>query len=94
MAGPLAEDFFGGDGFHGSNGDTEQVKDFAIHVGLSKGEGIELMKRACRAADDLVTKHQDALREIAVQPATKGRLDGDTVRAIIEKHGDASTELP
>jgi ATP-dependent Zn protease len=85
LAGPAAEDAFNGSAPSGSQGDVDNVRNYAVAVGLSQDETVDLTSRAYRSACALVDKHIDALKQIAFELMTKGRIEGDIVRTIIER---------
>jgi|SRR5579862_788263 len=84
MAGPAAEDAFNGDNPSGSQGDVSNLRDYALHLGLSKDEAINLCERAYRSACDLVDVNIDAVKKIAFELMTKGRIEGGVVSAIVK----------
>jgi len=83
LAGPAAEGAFCGDeGLSGALGDKNNLRKFARHVGLSNEETVELTVRSYRAACQLIDANMDKVEQIAIELATKGRVDGAQVRAI------------
>jgi len=84
MAGPAAEDMFNGEARSGSAGDIDNLRASARHVGLSDDETVELTTSAYRSAWELVDKCFEPVKKIAFELMTKGRIEGDAVKAIIE----------
>ena len=84
LAGPAAEDALNKGEPSGSQGDVDNLRDYAIAVGLSKDEAVDLVSRAYRSACALVDKHLDAVKRIAFELMTKGRIEGDRVKAIAD----------
>ena len=80
----MAEERFGGDGYSGSKDDSAKIKGHAMQVGLSQRKAGELIKRACQAAGGLLTKCRTC-RANFLELETRERIDGDEVRAIIER---------
>jgi ATP-dependent Zn protease len=87
MAGPAAENRVNS-APQGELGDINFFRGCAAHVGLTPNEARELLERAYYAAVELVDKHLPAVKQIAFELMTKGRLDGDTIKNVVE-HPDA-----
>jgi ATP-dependent Zn protease len=85
LAGPAAEDRFNGHADSGSAGDVDNLRNYALSLGLSQDEAVDLTGRAYRLACALVDEHIDAVKKIAFELMTKGRIEGETVRTIVEQ---------
>jgi ATP-dependent Zn protease len=85
LAGPAAEDWFGGDSTKGREGDINMLMQYAHHCQLSLPEARNLCDRAQRQAMELVEKHEETIKAIAIELACKQRLEGDRVREIVER---------
>jgi ATP-dependent Zn protease len=84
MAGPAAEDMRSEE----KSGYVEDLKtlcQYAEQAGLSQDEIAPLPLRGYYAARELIESHLSALKQIAMELASKGRIEGDAVTAIIEK---------
>jgi uncharacterized protein YoaH (UPF0181 family) len=84
MAGPAAEDAFNGRAQSGRQGDVDSLRQCALHVGMSSEEAIELVSRAYQAACELTDSNIDAVKKIAFELMTKGRIEGHTIKQIID----------
>lgn len=84
MAGPAAEDAFNGQQPSGSHGDIDTLRQCALHVGLSRDAATDLVRRAYRAACELVDRHMDVTKKIAFELMTKGRIEGAALEAIVK----------
>jgi ATP-dependent Zn protease len=51
---------------------------------MSKEEAIELVSRAYQAACELTDSNIDAVKKIAFELMTKGRIEGHTIKQIID----------
>jgi ATP-dependent Zn protease len=83
LAGPAAEDAFNGHAQSGSQGDVDGLRQCALHVGMSMEEAVELVSRAYRAACELTDSNIDAVKKIAFELMTKGRIEGHVITQII-----------
>jgi ATP-dependent Zn protease len=83
LAGPAAEDSFNGSAPSGSQGDVDNLKDYAISVGLSQDQAVDLTSRAYHSACALVDKHIETVKRIAFELMTKGRIEGYALRTIV-----------
>jgi len=54
-------------------------------TGLSANETNELINKAWQSAKQLVDKRRDAIKEVASELEKNGYIEGDAVRAIVEK---------
>jgi ATP-dependent Zn protease len=86
MAGPVVEDMFNPEGNSGRAGDITNLKNCAIHVGLSQDEGVELLNRAVESAQALVNQNSEVVEKIAMELRTRGRIEGAEVSAIVKTH--------
>jgi hypothetical protein len=83
MAGPAAEDMRSEE----KSGYVEDLKtlcQYAEQAGLSQDEIAPLPLRGYYAARDVIAGHLSALQQITFELASKGRIEGDAVKAIIE----------
>jgi ATP-dependent Zn protease len=88
MSGTVAEEYVGGSGYKtlfGHKGDRDAFSECAKRTGLSRNETNELINKAWQSAKQLVDKHRDAIKEVASELEKNGYIEGDAVRAIVEK---------
>lgn len=84
MAGPAAEDKrLSEHERSGAQGDVDSLLNYAIDVGLTKDQAVELAGRAYRSACNLVDANRDKLDAIALELMTKGRIEAARIEAIL-----------
>ena len=83
LAGPAAEDAFNGQAQSGNQGDVDSFRQYALHVGVTQDEAVELVSRAYRAACGLIDSNMDVVKKIAFELMTKGRIEGPAIIQIV-----------
>ena len=83
MAGPASEGSANGDGHSGSHGDMDNLRDYALALGMSKAEAVELVERSYRTACDLLEENFATVQKIAFELMTKGRIEEAALLAIV-----------
>jgi hypothetical protein len=86
MAGPASEDSINGTRSSGSQGDIDNLRNYALTLGLPRDEAVELVHCSYRVACALIDDNLTTVKKIAFELMTKGRIEEAVLLEIINNH--------